>query len=221
AIDTTFTGSEILIFGAARRDAPAPDSPLGVVVTVAGPSEPITVRKKDRVAGIWVNTQEVEIDRAPSFYAVATTDALYDTISHTEDLRHAISRNKAIRLVDAGAGIDDPQAFRDALMRIKGSQDAYVLKEGEVLLFDETLFRTSIGLPANLVEGAYDVRIFLTRERAVVSQFETVIDVQKVGLERFLYRLAHDLPLIYGLMSLAIAIFAGWAASAAFQLLRR
>ncbi|MGR3467988.1 MAG: TIGR02186 family protein, partial [Shimia sp.] len=47
AIDTTFTGSEILIFGAARRDAPAPDSPLGVVVTVAGPSEPITVRKKD------------------------------------------------------------------------------------------------------------------------------------------------------------------------------
>jgi hypothetical protein len=54
----------------------------------------------------------------------------------------------------------------------------------------------------------------------VVNDFETDIDVRKVGLERFLFALSRENPLIYGLMSLAIAIFAGWSASAVFQFIR-
>ena len=47
AITANFDGSEILIYGAVKRMAPAPvaDGPLQVVVTVAGPLEPITVRR--------------------------------------------------------------------------------------------------------------------------------------------------------------------------------
>jgi hypothetical protein len=37
SIDTNFDGSEILIFGAVRRESPAPPGALGVIVTVAGP----------------------------------------------------------------------------------------------------------------------------------------------------------------------------------------
>ena len=40
------------------------------------------------------------------------------------------------------------------------------------------------------------------------------------GLERWLTNLAHDQPLIYGLLSLLIAVVAGWAASAGFRFLR-
>lgn len=65
------------------------------------------------------------------------------------------------------------------------------------------------------------MRIFLTEGRAVTARFETTLAVRKVGLERFLYGLAHGQPVLYGLMSLAIAIAVGWAASAAFSLLRR
>jgi hypothetical protein len=53
-----------------------------------------------------------------------------------------------------------------------------------------------------------------------VSQFETIIDVRKVGLERFLYTMSREQPVWYGLMSLVIAIAAGWGASTAFRLLR-
>ncbi|MEL6701036.1 MAG: TIGR02186 family protein, partial [Pseudomonadota bacterium] len=69
SITTTFTGSEILVFGAIKRDAPVEVlDPPHVIVTVAGPSAPVTVRKKDRIAGIWVNAAEAQIDSAPSFY---------------------------------------------------------------------------------------------------------------------------------------------------------
>ena len=221
SITTTFTGSEILIFGAVKRGAEVDDTfPLGAVITVAGPATQVTVRKKDRIAGIWVNAEEVEIDSAPSFYAIASSAPLYDTISHTEDLRHGISKLRKIRLVGAAGDVGNPGDFTEALIRIREDIGAYTRDDAGVTLQEETLFRSSVGLPANLVEGQYTVRIFLTRNRAVVSTYETAIDVSKVGLERFLYRLAHDRPLLYGIMSLVIAIAAGWAASAAFRLLR-
>ncbi|NNJ67196.1 MAG: hypothetical protein HKP54_04090, partial [Boseongicola sp.] len=73
-ITTNFDGSEILIFGAVKRAAPLPDGPpLQVIVTVQGPQAPITIRRKDKRFGIWVNNAAVEVDAAPSYYAVATS----------------------------------------------------------------------------------------------------------------------------------------------------
>jgi uncharacterized protein (TIGR02186 family) len=116
--------------------------------------------------------------------------------------------------------ITDAPAFTDAVVRIRKSQDLYKRSENSVLVDQETLFRTSVDMPANLTEGDYFTRIFLTRDGQVVSEFETTIDVKKVGLERFLYNLSRQQPLIYGLLSLAIAILAGWLASSFFRMIR-
>jgi hypothetical protein len=40
-------------------------------------------------------------------------------------------------------------------------------------------------------------------------------------MERWLYTTANTQPVLYGLMSLVIAIAAGWGASALFRLLQR
>ena len=222
AISTTFDGDEILIFGAVRREAPVPDGPpLEVVVTVSGPSQPVTVRRKERVAGIWINTDAVEVDLAPSYYAIATTGPMSDVLSDVEDLRHRVSIPKAIRSVGAPMSIEDAETFTDALIRIRSDAGLYRLDEGAVDLEADTLFRAAVELPANLVEGDYATRIFLTRGGEVIDQYQTAIVVNKVGLERWLYELAHQRPLAYGLLSLAIAIAAGWGASAAFRALQR
>ena len=220
AITATFEGSDILVFGAVKREAPiASDSNLGVIVTVAGPDRPVMVRRKDRRLGIWVNTDAVEVDAAPSFYAVATSAPMKEVLRDTEDLRHRITIPRAIRSV--GATVDDSPAFTEALMRIRERSDLYQVLEGEVDLEQDTLFRTAITLPANLTEGDYEAHIFLTRDGTVIDEYITTIPVKKVGLERWLYNLAHEQALLYGLMSLAIAIASGWGASAAFSLLRR
>jgi len=217
-ITTNFEGSEILIFGAVRRDAPAPEGDLEVIITIEGPSVPVAVRRKDRRFGIWVNTDSIEVDAAPSFYAVATTSPFADVISATEDLRHRVSVSRAIRAV--GVGVADSEAFTEALIRIRESEDLYQLIEGGVTLRNETLFDTSIRLPANLVEGDYRTRIILTRGGQVLDVYEQDIAVRKVGLERFIYNLAHERPLAYGILSLVIAIAAGWLASAVFRYIR-
>ncbi|MBO9450916.1 TIGR02186 family protein [Tropicibacter sp. R16_0] len=221
AITTSFDGSEILIFGAVKREAPIDQSsPLEVVITVAGPSEPVVVRRKENVFGIWVNTDAVEVDAAPSFYAVATTGPIDQVLSNTEDLRQKITIDNAIRSVGAPANITDADSFTDAVIRIKQSQGLYQTLEGQVALDQQTLFRTSIDMPADLTEGDYATRIFLTREGQIVGDYETSIAVQKVGLERFLFNMSREQPVWYGLMSLAIAIAAGWGASAVFRIFR-
>lgn len=220
SISTNFDGSEILIFGAVKREEAIPaESPLNVVIAVTGPADAVDVRRKERRLGIWVNTDVVEVDAAPSFYAVATSGPWEEVVSDTDDLRYRISIPRAIRSV--GATIEGAQDFTEALIRIREKSGLYQTNIGSVEVSEETLFNTSVQLPANLHEGEYRARFFLTRGGRVVDTYETGISVQKVGLERFLFRLSRDNPLVYGLMSLTIAIAAGWLASAAFRLMRR
>lgn len=221
SISTDFDGSEILIFGAIKREvAIQTDPPLQVIVTIEGPKLPVTVWRKARRAGIWVNADAVEIDAAPTFYAIATSAPWSETISAVEDLRHGISIPRAIRSVGAPMQIRDSQSFTEALIRLREERGLYRLDEGVVELRESTLFDTAISMPANITEGAYTTRVYLTRGGEVVSRLSTVISVEKVGLERWLYTLSREQSLLYGLMSLAIAIIAGWGASAIFRLIR-
>ena len=220
AITANFNGSDILVFGAIKRDKPAPtDGELGIIVTVAGPDIPTTVRKKDRRLGIWVNSEAVDIDVAPSFYAIATNKPLGEILSDSENFNARVSINHAIRRV--GPAKSGGANFEDALIRIREGQRLYQTLPDAVMIEDETLFRTEIAMPANLTEGDYEAEIYLTRGGQIVDLYTTTIPVKKVGLERWLYNLAHENAFWYGLMSLAIAIAAGWGASAVFSVFKR
>lgn len=223
SINATFVGSEILIFGAVKRDAPPPPDagPLGVVVVVEGPSHPITVRKIARRMGIWVNTDPVVVDSAPSFYAIATSGPLSEVLSNVDDLRYHITIPRTIRLVGESDNARNIAEYAQAVIRIRSEQGLYVTLEGAVDLKQDTLFDTSIALPSNLTEGEYTARVYLTRGGHVIADQAAAIHVRKVGVERFLYNLAHEHALIYGLLSLVIAVAAGWSASAAFRVLLR
>lgn len=222
AITANFDGSEILIYGAVKREAPAPTgNPLAVIVTVEGPATPVVIRRKERVAGIWVNTSAVTVDSAPAFYAVASSGPLDEVLSGTDDLRYKITLNHVIRAIGITDEADGAETFVEALQRIRSADETYREMQGKVQLVDETLFRTDIALPANLIEGDYKVRMFITRGGRVIDTKERIIGVRKAGLERYLYVMAHERPFLYGLISLALAAIAGWAASAAFRLMRR
>lgn len=221
AITANFDGSEIFIYGAIKHDVSAKIiSPLEVVITVSGPTEKLYVRKKSKHALIWLNTETIEIDSAPSFYAVASTGNLKEIINNTENLKHKISIREVIRSIGNPATIKNPTDFTEGLIRIRNQNNLYQGLDNSISLTDETLFATTINLPSNLVEGEYTIRFLLARDGKVIDQLSTTIPVNKVGLERWIFDLSRQQPLIYGLLSLFIAIFAGWLASAVFRYIR-
>ncbi len=220
-ITTDFDGSEILIFGAVKRESPLPEGePLHVLVTLSGPSVPAVVRRKGKRFGIWTNVDSVTVDRAPIFYAVATSAPFEEMLTLSNDRRYRVSIERAILSIGAKVAHEQAQDYVEALVRIRENQTKYALLENTVEVDQQTLFRTTIQMPPDLTEGEYTARILLTRGGQVIADHDSSIDVRKVGLERFLFTLSREQPVLYGLLALAIAMVSGWGASAIFRLLR-
>ena len=76
-IQSRFTGAELLLFGAILFPrGVVPDEQVDVAVVLRGPTRPIIVREKQKVAGIWVNAQSVDFRSAPTYYAIASSRPL-------------------------------------------------------------------------------------------------------------------------------------------------
>lgn len=226
AITSNFTGATITLFGAIQQPLVAPegaeDAPRDdIIVVVRGPSEDLTVRRKERVAGIWVNRAAVTFTNVPGFYYVASTTRLEDIISEFTLNREEIGTDRLALSTpfvhNASLTEDEIAAFRKAIVEQKKKESLYGEADGGVLLQDNTLFSMRINIPANVPIGDYVVRVLLVRDGVVVGSKSLRPSVNKTGIERMLYRFAHNQPLLYGLSAAFIALFAGWAASAIFR----
>lgn len=223
ALNATFDGSELFVFGAVRRDGPPPADagPLDIIITIKGPPSAVTVRRKTRVLGIWMNTQSVRVRGAPSFYAIATTRPLDEILSETERLHYNIGMDQAVRRVGPHVALADTRPFAHAVVRLRRQNGLYAQINGGVSLAEETLFQTRFDLPANITEGIYTAEFFLVRNGEVISADATAITVRKTGVERWIFNLSQEQPLLYGCFAVLVALAAGWLAAAGFRLVRR
>ncbi|MCP5432347.1 MAG: TIGR02186 family protein [Alphaproteobacteria bacterium] len=223
AITSSFTGTQILCYGTFESDDPIITTRHDIVLVVRGPSYPITVRKKERVAGIFVNRHAVTFEPMPSYYFVASNRPLLEIASRPRLRRHGIGAEflnprpvSGTSVSDAGAG---PLAFRpyeEALVRRKSEEGLYMEASGSVIL-RANLFHTQIPIPANAPVGNYDGTVYLMQDGRILDAQTFSFQIDKTGLERTIYRLAHDLPYLYGLIVIALAAALGFVANLALR----
>jgi uncharacterized protein (TIGR02186 family) len=210
AITTGFTGASVVLFGAT-------DGPGDVVVVVRGPDRDIVVRHKERVAGIWVNTQGMIFTKVPSFYAVAASRPIDQIMPPaTASLyRLGISNLKLGPQLPAPPPVVD--TFRAALDRAQHQAGLFVTRVGKVEFLGERLFRTTIAFPSNVPTGTYLVEVFLVRDKDVVSGQTTPLVVSKVGIDAEVAQFSYRQPGFYGAIAVLTAMVAGWLASLPFR----
>jgi uncharacterized protein (TIGR02186 family) len=107
--------------------------------------------------------------------------------------------------------------WRQAVVRLKQQTGLYAESGRGVRFVDRGLFRAEIALPAQAPTGQYAADILLFQNGEPVSTRSRVLKVEKVGIERTLYVLAHERPWLYGLASMLLALAAGWGASFVFR----
>lgn len=236
AITSNFTGATITLYGAIQKIAvptPIPHpltlEPLSekhgpvedIVVVIKGPNEDVTVRRKDRVAGVWVNNRSMTFHDVPGFYFVASTNPLAQITD--EDLRWrnevgaeylALSTNPE---EEAGFTEEERKTFHDALIRRKTASGLYGSDEAGVTLQDRTLFSMNLRIPANVPVGEYVAQILLLRDGKVVGSQPLKPRVEKSGMEEWIYTIAHSIPFVYGFFAVFLAGLAGWTASLIFR----
>jgi len=212
AITTGFTGKEVLLFGAT-------DGPGDIAVVVKGPARDITIRKKDRVGPIWVNTDSVTFRDVPSFYRIASSKPLEEFAPPNLLARFQIGTEN-IRLepvLETEMTAEAIAEYRKALVRLKTGQSLYDEGLGSVNTTSNRLFRTRILFPSNVPTGTYFVEVYLFRNGTVAAAEIVPFNISKIGFGADVYDFAHNYSAIYGLLAIILAAAAGWAASVAFR----
>jgi len=210
AITTGFTGTDVVLFGAV-------DGQGEVAVVVQGPEGPVTVRRKDRIAGVWLNNEKLEFDKVPSYYGVATSAPLQELVAPTVLQRHEIGLDHIRMLPEMNVPAEKISEFRAALIRSKQRQGLYGTEVGQVLFLGQRLFRTTIYFPANVPTGLYTVSVFLIRNGDVVSAQTTPLSVSKIGFSADLTDVARRRSVLYAIAGILLAVAAGWLAGTIFR----
>ncbi len=209
----TFRGAELLVFGAIQYPrGSVPDEPPGLAIVVRGPPVPITVRKKARVAGIWVNTDSVRFETAPGFYAVATSAPIRSLVDERTAAIYEIGVSNLQLSPASGNARAQTSEFEQGLVALRRRTGLYAEHEGDVGVTQNVLYRARIAIPSAVPVGDYTAEIFLIRRGKVIAHSATPISIDKSGFERWVYVFSRQYALLYGLVAVALALLAGWLA---------
>ncbi|NJO37029.1 MAG: hypothetical protein HC871_04640 [Rhizobiales bacterium] len=213
AITTAFVGGEVVVFGAI-------DDPQGdVVITMRGPRQTQTVRRKSRIAGIWINRDRVAFENVPSFFAIAATRPLGEIAAESVRSQFGLGVDHIDFTLDdhAGYDADEREAFAKALVRNKQKAGLYTTDSGKVTFPGPKLFRATFGFPANVPPGHYQVEVLRFKNGQVIGAQQSSLQISKVGMEAEVFDFAHQRAALYGMIAIVIAVAAGWLAGVVFR----
>ena len=210
AITTGFTGTEVLLFGATEGEG-------DVIVVVRGPETEATVRRKRRVAGIWINTSGITFERVPSFYAVASSGPLEEVVAPAVRAQQQIGVEHLQFHAPAEVSESRLRRYREALIRNKQQAGLFSREVGKVTFLGERLFRTSIYFPSNVPTGSYMVEVLLVRDGEVASAQTSPLIISKTGVGAEIFEFANNQSALYGVVAIIGALVAGWTAHLVFR----
>ncbi len=214
----SFTGAELLLFGAVLYPGGrVPTDRVDIAVVVKGPMQPILVREKQKVAGIWMNVEGERFRSAPSFYAVASSRPLPELVDERTAAIYELGLQNLQLSPGAGATPEERQRFEAGLIDLQQRQQLYLENPNGVEITGGVLYRARINIPARVPVGNYTAETFLIRNGEVVAAAVRDIRIEKLGFERFVATAAEEWSLAYGLVAVAVSLLLGWGASAAFR----
>ena len=220
AIASDFRGADLTIFGALTNvdELFLAIGQYDVVVTLEGPRDYATVRRKERIFGIWMNAQSMTFEQVPESYSLASTRQI-ESIDEAPSLNNIgvgiahLPLNPVGYIADSGS----IKEFRDAYRRLKLANGLYQRDTSGVRFVSSSLFRASLKLPANIPDGMHMVRAYLFKSGQLIAQRELPLRVVKTGIEQAITDAAHERPITYGFLCVLIAVVTGWGASLMFR----
>ena len=210
AIGSGFTGASVVLFGATHGSG-------DVIAVVRGPPHDVTVWRKAKVAGIWVNAQSVTFAHVPSFYAVAASRPIDELLPAGARARYRIGLANLQLEAQPPAAPEQVRRFTEALIADQERAGLFAKTAAKITFLGHRLFRASLDFPADVPTGIYSVQIFLVRVGGVVGEHTTSLEVFTVGMNAQLSDFATENSAAYGVIAVVTALVAGWLASLPFR----
>lgn len=214
----TFSGAQLLLFGAVvYPDGRIPEQPVDIAVVLRGPVQPILLREKQKIAGIWMNADSSRFRSAPSFYSVASSRPISELVDERTASIYELGLHN-LQLSPGGGTLPERERhFETGLLDLRSRAGLYAENPRGVEITDGVLYRAAITIPSQVPVGTYTAETFLIERGRVLAAATRDIQIDKSGFERYVAVAARRHRLIYGLCCVALSLGLGWAAAAAFR----
>jgi hypothetical protein len=209
----------------------------GLAVVCAGKEARVELKRKGKVWNVlWMNVGSVTFDRVPSLYLVSAvpephSDRTVVPVSAELDPPRGVVIPADLRLAPGYDGIeaqvltasddDARRALFRELIRLKMGERLYAFggdlrSDGPAGVAAPARFSADLALPANIPPGEYEVRL-VEHQNGVGRVLATqTINARRVGLAHLIASMSERHGLLYGILSVILAILAGFSTGVVF-----
>ena len=214
----SFTGAQLLLFGAILYPGGrVPSDPADIVVVLKGPVQPIVVREKQKIAGIWMNAESSRFRSAPAYYAVASSRPIAELVDERTAAIYEMGLQNLQLSPGSGALPDKARRFESGLLDLRRRGGLYAENPKGVEISEGVLYRARIAIPSQVPVGTYTAETFLIDDKRVLAAATREVHIGKTGFERYVALVARRHSLLYGLAAVLMSLGLGWAAAWAFR----
>lgn len=183
-------------------------------VVCAGNEGRLDLKKKGRVWGLfWMNTGDVVFDHVPSVYLLCTSAPLKELAPAGVLSRLGVGVEALEARTAAGGSAAGREKLFGELVRLKKDERLWSIVESTLSLKPGGEGRleaaADLFLPARTPPGEYRIRLVSFRDGEGEDVAETATAVRQEGFPAFTSRMAHERGLLYGIVSVVVAIAAG------------
>ena len=214
----SFTGAQLLLFGAVvYPGGRPPNHPVAIAVVLRGPVQPILVREKQKIAGIWMNADQDRFRSAPSFYSVASSRPIGELVDDRTAAIYEMGLHNLQLSPGGGALPEKERRFEAGLLDLRKRHGLYAENPEGVEISGGVLYRATITIPSQVPVGTYTAETFLVDRGRVLAAATKDIEINKSGFERYVALAARRHEGLYGLAAVLLSLGLGWAAAAFFR----
>jgi uncharacterized protein (TIGR02186 family) len=214
----SFTGAQLLLFGAILYPGGrVPTDDADIVVVLKGPVQPIVVREKQKIAGIWMNAESSRFRSAPAYYAVASSRPISELVDERTAAIYEMGLQNLQLSPGSGALPDKARRFESGLLDLRRRGGLYAEDPKGVEISEGVLYRARISIPSQVPVGTYTAETFLIDDKRVLAAATREVQIGKTGFERYVALVARRHSLLYGMAAILMSLGLGWAAAWAFR----
>lgn len=216
-IDFFYHGSSVSVKGES-------DPGVDLVIKMTSPEGHQVLKQKGKVGGLlWMNVGQLKFEQTPNFYAVYSTKKLDDILNKEEQEKYVIGYPALEKHVAVAPVTNEEEKAKwfDEFVKYKEESRVYASSYGKIETkvnaqgHQEYFILTD--WPYQAAPGDYVVAVYAVKNGKVVEQAEAKVNVEQIGVVKTLATMAKNSAAFYGLLSIGIALGAGFGVGLVFR----
>jgi hypothetical protein len=216
SVHSLYHGSQIMIQGETDVDD-------DVVVKIISEPKKIELRRKGKAANfLWMNVSELEFQPVSDVYLIYATQEISELLSEQQQDEYeigytALKKHIEVEPVDS---VEEKNRWIEELIKFKEKNNVYGVFNGKIetqIVGSSKKYHLVLDWPYEAPPQEYTVYVYSVKDKMVREYKQSPLIVEKVGVLRFLSNMAFEKAILYGIISIIIAITAGFIVSLIFK----